>query len=140
MEYRRFGDTIVVRMDPGEEIIEQVNAVVAAENIKLAQINALGAINEFTTGAYSVAEQKYYSKDYTGAWEVVSLHGNVTTMDGKPYIHLHLGGGNHEGAMAGGHLNRAVIAATCEMFITVIDGEVGRKKDPVTGLNIFKFD
>ena len=139
MEYRRFGSTVVVRMDPGEEIIGQLNKVVESEDIALAQVNALGAINEFTIGAYSVVEQKYYSKDYTGAWEIVSLHGNVTRKEGEPYIHLHLGAGSHTGEMVGGHLNRAVISATCEMFITVLDGEIERVNDPITGLNVFKF-
>ena len=60
-------------------------------------------------------------------------------MDGEFYTHLHMSAGNQYGQMFGGHLNRAVISATCEMFITVIDGKVDRKKDPVTGLNILKF-
>ena len=139
MEYRRFGNTVIVRMDPGEEILEQVKAVALKENIKLAQVNALGAVKEFTIGVYSVPEQKYYSEDYAGAFEIVSLHGSINTMDGEFYTHLHMSAGNQDGQMFGGHLNRAVISATCEMFITIIDGEVDRKKDPVTGLNIFKF-
>ena len=39
----------------------------------------------------------------------------------------------------GGHLNRAVVSATCEMVITVIDGKVDRVYDEETGLNVFKF-
>lgn len=139
MEYKRFGNEIVARMDVGDEIIEQVGIITEREGIKLAQINALGAIGEFTVGAYNVAEQKYYKSDYTGAWEVVSLHGNITQMDGKPYFHLHLAASDEEGRTVGGHLNRAVICGTCEMFISVVDGEVGRIKDDCTGLNVFKF-
>ena len=44
-----------------------------------------------------------------------------------------------EGKVFGGHLNRAVVSATCEMVINVIDGVVDRVFDNETGLNIFKF-
>lgn len=139
MEYRRFGNTIVVRMDPGEEITEQVKTVALKENIKLAHVNALGATNDFTIGAYSIPEQKYYSTNYKGVYEIVSLHGNINTMNGEYYSHLHMSAGDQNGKVLGGHLNKAVISATCEMFITVIDGSVDRIKDEKTGLNIFKF-
>ena len=33
MEYRKFGDTYVVRMDKGEEILEQVKALALAEHL-----------------------------------------------------------------------------------------------------------
>ena len=36
MEYRRFGNTIVARIDRGEEVLEQVKAIAQAEQIKLA--------------------------------------------------------------------------------------------------------
>ena len=48
MEYRRFGNTIVARIDRGEEVLEQVAAIAQDEQIKLASVQALGAVGEFT--------------------------------------------------------------------------------------------
>lgn len=50
MEYRRFGDKIMVRIDRGEEILEQVKELARRENITLASVTALGATNEFNGG------------------------------------------------------------------------------------------
>ena len=38
MDYRRFGDTLLVRIDRGEEILEQVKTVALKENIQLASV------------------------------------------------------------------------------------------------------
>ena len=48
MEYRKFDNVIIARIDKGEEILEQLKAIAVNANIKLASINALGAINDFT--------------------------------------------------------------------------------------------
>ena len=47
--------------------------------------------------------------------------------------------GNSQGQVFGGHLNRAVVSATCEMVVTVIDGKLDRYYDEDVGLNLFKF-
>ena len=139
MDYHRFGDIIVARIDRGEEILTELKKIALAENVKLAEISALGAVDDFTVGVYNVAEKKYYSNHFEGAYEIVSLTGSINTMNGEYYSHLHMSAGNAKGEVFGGHLNYARISATCEMFIHVIDGTVDRYKDEVTGLNLFKF-
>ena len=140
MQYKRFGDTILARFDKGEEILEQLQKVAEAEGILLAEISALGAVNDFTVGVFNTAEKKYYANHFEGAFEIVSLTGTVSTMNGAYYAHLHMSAGNDKGEVFGGHLNRALISATCEMVIRVIDGQIDRYHDEEIGLNLFKLD
>ena len=138
MKYKRFDKTIVVRIDRGEEILDKIRELAIAENIKLASVTALGATNDFTVGVFNTAEKKYYANEFKGAFEIVSLTGTINTMDGEFYTHIHMSAGNDKGEVFGGHLNRAVVSATCEMTVTVIDGEVDRYHDDDVGLNLFK--
>ena len=139
MEYRKFGNTVMARADRGEEILESIKRIALAENIKLASVSALGAVDDFTVGVYNVDEKKYYSNNYTGSFEIVSLTGTINTMNGEFYAHLHMSAGNDRGEVFGGHLNKATVSATCEMVITLINGRVDREYDEITGLNLFKF-
>ena len=139
MEYRRFGEDIVIRIDKGEEIIEKMLEVCRKENVTLANVNALGAVGEFEVGLFKTAEKKYYSTIHKGDFEIVSLTGSITTKDGELYHHIHMSAGNQENKVYGGHLNYAKVSATCEMFIHVMPGKVERKFSDEIGLNLFKF-
>lgn len=139
MEYKKFNNTIVARIDKGEEILEKIKEIALKENIKLANINALGATNDFTVGVFKTEEKKYYSNDFKGNYEIVSLTGTINTMNGDFYSHLHMSCGNEKGEVFGGHLNRAIVSATVEMIINIIDGEVDRCFNEEIGLNLFKF-
>lgn len=139
MEYKRFGNTIVARIDKSEEILQKVKELALCENIKLASVNALGATNDFTVGVYNTDEKKYYANSFKGSFEITSLTGTINTMNDEFYVHFHMSAGNDKGEVFGGHLNRAVVSATCEMIINVIDGRVDRFADEDTGLNLFKF-
>ncbi len=139
MEYRRFGEDIVVRIDKGEEIIEKMLEVCKKENVTLANVNALGAVGEFEVGLFNIGEKKYYSSVHKGDFEIVSLTGSITTKDGELYHHIHMSAGDQENKVYGGHLNYAKVSATCEMFIHVIPGKVEREFNEEIGLNLFKF-
>lgn len=140
MDYRRFGNTIVARIDKGEEILEQVQEIARKEDIKLASVQALGAVNQFTVGVFLTDEKHYQANEFEGSFEIVSLTGTINTMQDAFYCHLHMSAGNEKGEVFGGHLNRAVISATCEMIIQIIDGRVDREKDEETGLNLFRYE
>ena len=75
MEYRKFDNVIVARIDKDEEILEQLRVIAIKENIKLASVQALGAINDFTVGVYKTDEKKYYSNSFQGYYEITSLTG-----------------------------------------------------------------
>lgn len=139
MEYRRFGNKIIARIDKGEEILTTIKEISLKENIKLASVQALGATDEFTVGVYKVDEKKYYANEFKGYFEIVSLTGTINTMDGEFYTHIHMSAGNDKGEVFGGHLNKAIVSATCEMVIDIIDGNVDRNYDEETGLNVFRF-
>ena len=134
MEYRKFQNKIIVRMDKGEEILEKVREVAEKEKIKLADISALGAVREFTVGVFDTE-----ANEFKGSFEIVSLTGTINTMNDEFYCHLHMSAGNEKGQVFGGHLNRAIISATCEMIITLIDGRVDRRFEEEVGLNLFQF-
>ena len=139
MEYKRFGDTLVLRLDPPEEICESIAAAAREENIALAEISGIGAVNSFTVGVYNTVTKEYRSNTLNGAYEIVSLSGTLTRKDGEPYLHLHFSAGDENGRVSGGHLNRAAVSATAEIIIRIIDGSVGRAFSEKIGLNLFKF-
>ena len=140
MDYRRFGKTIIARIDKGEEILTQLKNIALKEEIKLASVRALGATDDFTVGVFKVDEKKYYANHFTGDFEIVSLTGTISTMNGEYYAHLHMSAGDEQGRVFGGHLNEAIISATCEMGSEVIDGQVDRVRDESVGLNLFHFN
>lgn len=139
MEYRKFQNKIIVRMDKGEEILEKVREVAEKEKIKLADISALGAVSEFTVGVFDTEAKEYRANEFKGSFEIVSLTGTINTMNDEFYCHLHMSAGNEKGQVFGGHLNKAIISATCEMVITLIEGRVDRRFEEKVGLNLFQF-
>lgn len=139
MNYKRYGNDIVVRIDKGEEIIKEMLEVCKKENVQLANVNALGATGEFEIGLFHTDIKKYESKKYKGDFEIVSFTGSITTKEGALYNHIHMSAANGKNEVVGGHLNYAIVSATCEMFIHVIEGKIERKFDENIGLNLFEF-
>ncbi|MBQ9197600.1 MAG: DNA-binding protein [Clostridia bacterium] len=139
MDYRHFGNTYVIRMDRGEEVLSTLTALCEKEHILLASVQALGAADRAVVCVYDVKEKVFHRQTLTGPMEIASLIGTVTQQDGKPYLHLHVTLCDEHLIAHGGHANEITLSATCEMVLTVIDGQVGRVLDPDIGLNVFQF-
>lgn len=139
MEYRKFEDTFVVRLNKGEEVIESLKELCQREDIKLAEITGLGASNLVEIGVFNVNTKEYNTKVFEGMFEITSLIGNATRKDGEVYLHIHINFGDEEGIVKGGHLVRTIISATSEIIIRKIYGEVERKLSDEIGLNLLKF-
>ena len=139
MEYRKFGDTYIVRMDPGEEILTQLKVFAEQEGVKLASVTALGAVKDFTVGVFDTGAKVYKSNRFQGVYEIVSLVGTINTMNDAFYCHLHMCAADQEGHAFGGHLHEAVISATCELVVTCLPGRTDRVFSDQVGLNLISF-
>ena len=139
MDYRKFGVAYVVRLDPGDEIVEKVLWLAAVENIRLATVSGLGAVDNVTLGIFSPDTKQYKANMFHADFEIVSLTGTITTQRGRPYTHLHMAVSDLAGRCYGGHLNRAVVSATAEIVIQTIPGEIDRQPDAKIGLNLMHF-
>lgn len=90
-------------------------------------------------GLFNTKEKKYYSQTLEQDFEICPLVGNISTMGGEVYLHLHITLGDKNQNCFAGHLNSAVVSATCEVVTEVIDGEVDRKFSKEIGLNLLEF-
>ena len=136
MNYQRFKDHVVFRVDPGEELVEQIQKLCTKLDITSGTITGIGATNDVTVGVYEVNAKKYHSKTFTGDHEITNISGNITRMNDETYIHLHITLGNMNNEVIGGHLNKARISATFEGVITPVKGTIHRRHDSEVGLNL----
>ena len=140
MDYRRLGSTIVLRLDRGDEIVESILRLAKLEGIALATVSGIGATADFTVGVFDLNQGVYNQYSYLEPCEITALAGNINTMNGAPYTHLHITCAGEHGKTMGGHLNRAVISLTAEIFIQIVDGCVDRRLDPDLNINLLHFD
>jgi len=139
MEFRKFNNDYVIRLNKGEEVIEKLKELCKNENIELAEITGLGASDLVEIGVFNVNTKEYKTKVFEGMFEITSLVGNATRKDGEVYLHIHINFGDEEGLVRGGHLVRTKISATSEIILRKIDGNVGRKLSNEIGLNLLDF-
>lgn len=140
MEYKKFANDYVLRLDPGEEIIASIAQFAQETGVELASVQAIGACNQVEYGLYNLETQEYHLNTKEEDLELVSLIGNINTMDGEHYSHFHATFADQAGHVWGGHLNKAVISATGEFMIHTIQGNVDREKNLDTGINEFRFE
>lgn len=90
MEYKKFNNFYVLRIDKGEEVLTSLTNFCKKENIKVGQITGLGATDKITIGLFNPNEKAYKKSEFTGPMEITSLIGNISSKDNEVYLHCHI--------------------------------------------------
>lgn len=138
MLIKKIGQYYLLRLDPDEEIVSVLKAVCRARRIRAGLVFGLGAVREFELGCFLVKTKKYQAHRHQGDWEIASLSGNISDLDGEPYLHLHAVLGDRRQKALAGHLSWAVVSATAEIWIRPLRGRVQRKFSALAGLNLLR--
>ncbi len=139
MDYRPNEVGFTLRLDRGEELVETLTAFLAEQKIGWGALTGLGAVDDPELGLFTMKTREYLHRRFEGEYEIASLTGNVTTLDGKPFAHLHALLSDIDCAVIGGHLFKATVSVTCEIDLRVYEGEVKRCADAETTLNLIDF-
>lgn len=139
MEYARAGHGIIIRLDEDDEIASSILKVCKKEGVKAASVSAIGAVKSVDLSHYDSVTKEYTTKNFEGMFEITSLSGNVSRLDGEPAAHFHITLGKTDLEVFGGHLVKGIVNPTCEIFIMPIEADVSRVKDEKTGLSLLRF-
>lgn len=104
----------IVRVDPGEEIVATLTAFARARGLKSGLVSGLGAVNLAELGFFVRATKTYVRHTFEGEFEILAMTGNLSELDGEPFLHAHLLLSADDFQAFGGHLFRGVVSVTCE--------------------------
>jgi len=132
------GRSFMGRIPHGTDLLGAIEAFCVEKNIATASFWLIGAVSSATIGAYDQTQQVYVSFKKEGPLEIISCHGNVSSKDGKPFVHAHILLGDADGNTLGGHLFSETIVFACEIVIQELRGETPvRIYDETTGLMLW---
>lgn len=137
--FKKYGNTSVVSIANHTELADSILTFCRDMNITAGSIVGIGAVNEATLRFYNPATKQYDDKTFSEQMEVANLTGNVSTMNGEVYTHLHCVLGRADYSALAGHLLSARLNGACEIVITAFDTPIERYQDEETGLNMFQF-
>lgn len=137
----RPGPVHLLRIPTGHDLLGHLEEFVTNNNIQAAWLSYLGAVQTAALRYYDQNEREYCDFHIHQHLEVLSGTGNVSLLDGKPFIHTHAVFADASGRAFGGHVNHGCEVWALEVKIEEFEGEAPiRVFDEETGLSLWAGD
>lgn len=138
MKYADTNRGYIIRMEPGEEILDSLVAFIEKKRIPSGYFQGIGGIKEIEFGYFDPKKNDYIRHTYEGAYELITASGNISDVEGKPFVHSHAVISDEKFRTFSGHLFRATVTNTAEIFLFPLDVALIRR--PHTSLNFRELD
>ncbi len=135
---------ILARLMPDEDLFAALKKIAKDNGVERGVIlSAIGSLknvtfrNIKTNVDVPVKLENTNEMEEAGPFELLSLEGNIfpSENDGDLIIHLHVMFGSPSGGVMGGHLFKATVFTSMEIFMgKIVESSVYRAKSDVTGL------
>ncbi|MCX8103940.1 MAG: DUF296 domain-containing protein [Candidatus Bipolaricaulota bacterium] len=123
------GQDIIVRLQPGEDFFESLSSLHLTAG---AIVCGIGMLRDVTLAFWTGKE--YQEHKVAGPAELLALQGNFSQREGKSHIHCHVVLGLEDGSTVGGHLSKATVHETNEIYIKKLGRIVMERKQDPSGL------
>lgn len=128
------GSSHLLVLRTGDEVIAELTAFALREGITAAHFTGIGAWSDAVLGHFDPLTRVYGEIAIEEQVEVIALLGNMSLHEGAPRVHAHALVGFPDGTTRGGHLIRARVCPTLEVFVTRLPVTLTRRIDGETGL------
>jgi predicted DNA-binding protein with PD1-like motif len=136
------GRQIMGRLPKGSDLLLELEKRCAAAGISLGEVRALGAVSVARFSFYHQVAQQYRFIELEKPLEIISLLGNISLKDAKPFVHAHIILADEHGQAFGGHLAEGTRVFVCEFVIQEYQSSepLVRHFDEETGLFLWPKD
>ncbi|MDO8633384.1 MAG: DNA-binding protein [Candidatus Wildermuthbacteria bacterium] len=122
----------------GEEVVAELKKFCAEHTIEAASFSVIGAANEVELAWYDVHAKKYTIELLKEDLEITTVTGDIAKLKGETVVHMHGLFSDKSMNVKGGHVNKIVVAAACEITLQKLKGTIERAYDEETGLNLMQ--
>ncbi len=137
---RKVDQNYIVSLDDKSSIVEALTDFVTNQHVQAGEITGIGAVNEVTLRFFDPATKKYVDKTFNEQMEISNITGNVSEVEGKPMLHLHITLGRQDYTALAGHLLDAKIRGAAEFIFYPLNTKAIKVKNEDIGLNFYDFE
>jgi uncharacterized protein len=134
MQYQKVGDAYILRLLSGERAIAAITEFLTDKGAGFASLSGIGAVRSVELAYWNASTEEYEHNAVSEQMEVVSLSGNCSIRDGKPFLHVHGVFGRRDFTTLGGHITEAEVHPTLEVWLRPDPTRILRSEDPSSGL------
>lgn len=109
-------ESYLVCLHAGEQVRQCLEQACLDLGVQGASVSGIGGLCEVELGFWRSPD--YQRKRLEGNWEMLSLLGNISCYEGRPFAHLHVSLADQNLNVVGGHFFEARVTATAEIFLT----------------------
>jgi predicted DNA-binding protein with PD1-like motif len=128
------GRNFIVRAKHDSDIITFLNNVAKKHGITTATFTIIGALKWAKLGFYDQDRHVYLENLLSTPQEIATCVGNISSKEGKTFVHAHAVLADRDGNTKGGHLLEGKIFAAEVHLLELVGEKIVRKNDAVTGL------
>ncbi|MBE4948829.1 PPC domain-containing DNA-binding protein [Chryseobacterium culicis] len=137
---RKVDHIYIVSLDNHSNIVEGLTDFIQNQNIRAGEVTGIGAVSEAALRFFNPSTKKYADKTFKEQMEVTNISGNVSEIEGKPALHLHITLGRENYTALAGHLLEAKIQGAAEFIFYPLNTRVVKIKNEETGINLYDFE
>ncbi len=126
----------IYSLKAGVQLPEGILDVAAREGVNTVGVEAIGGVDRLKLAYFNHESKKYEEHEFQEFMEVTSMLGNITSKDGKPFLHIHGTFGRRDLSTVGGHIVSARVMPLLEVIVSPTENAAFRRFDEETGLNV----